>query len=249
MTDPEILLEDENIVVFNKPSGLVVNLSKTYSEETLQDFLKHKYSDLWKETPEEDGTMETEDEEGEYKSDFLGRNGIVHRLDKNTSGVLVVAKNERSFLNIQKQFKKRSVKKFYTALVFGKFEEKNIEIDAPIGRNPKTPFKFAVVTDGKPAKTIISVDSDRIIEDKAISKVNIEPESGRTHQIRVHLSALSHPVVNDEVYGSSRDFEWSDPIFKRLMLHATRLEFTHPVTGEQVKIESKLPQEFDIFTK
>jgi 23S rRNA pseudouridine1911/1915/1917 synthase len=239
--DLKIIFEDKHLLIVDKPPGLVVNVSNTYKEKTLQEMISEKYPDLWE---GKRVSVNSEDVPDEYPSSFKERNGIVHRLDKNTSGVIVVAKEEETFLDLQKQFKNREVEKFYSAIVHGKVKDQEIEIEAPIGRNPKSPFKFAVVAEGKQATTYINVVANLVVDNKDLTYISIRPRTGRTHQIRVHLSALGHPVVHDYIYGSARDFEWSGEVFGRLMLHATKLVFKHPVAGEQVSYSSDLPVEF-----
>jgi len=219
----DVIYEDEYILVINKPSGTVVNRSNTYDDKTLQDILDESYS--------------FEESESEFKD----RSGIVHRLDKETSGCLVIAKDEESFLNLQKQFKDRRVEKEYIALVNGRVGEDALEIEAPIGRNPKSPLKFSVVSSGKPALTKIEKIKDIEIDGNSFSLLKVMPKTGRTHQIRVHLSALNHPVVSDQLYCSKKLFEMNRNVFNRLMLHSSFLSIFHPKTQENMRFEAPLP--------
>jgi 23S rRNA pseudouridine1911/1915/1917 synthase len=218
-----IIYEDEYILVIDKPSGLVVNRSNTYDGETLQDVLEKKY------------------EFGDSDSEFKNRSGIVHRLDKGTSGCLVIAKDEESFLNLQKQFKERKVEKEYVALVNGRVGEEVIEVDAPIGRSPNNPLKFSVVSSGRAALTKIEKIKDVEIDGNEFSLLKINPKTGRTHQIRVHLSALNHPVVSDILYCSKKLLEMNRNVATRLMLHSRFLNIFHPKTQKNMRFEAPLP--------
>lgn len=244
----KIIFQDEFILVLDKPCSVVVNISKTSAQNTIQnviidrfDFLQ-KYKGVDFETSEYkklDITLQ------EYE-EFLSRAGIVHRLDKETSGVLLVAKDPLSFKNLKHQFKQRTVQKEYLALVLGKLKDSKIEIDAPIKRNPKRPLKFAVVQDGKPALTLIDKIQEIKIMDNWYTLVRVFPKTGRTHQIRVHLSAINHPIANDNLYLNKINFQQSSQVFTRLMLHARAITFVHPKTEQVVNYISQLPLEFEI---
>jgi len=222
-----ILFEDDWVVIIDKPSGLIVNRSKTAKEKTLQDFLDEKYT---------------------FDGDevFVNRSGTVHRLDKDTSGVLIVAKQEDAFAQLQKHFKKRKVKKEYTAIVHGGLENEIIEIDAPIGRSPVNFIKFAIVVDGKESFTKATKILEKEKHDETLSKVKIEPKTGRTHQIRVHFASINHPVVGDRLYCPKRLYEKDLQNFGRLMLHSNKITIYHPESNEQVTFESKIPSIFNI---
>ena len=218
-----IIYEDDHILVVNKPSGLVVNRSNTYKKKTLQDVLEEEY--------------EFEDSESEFKD----RSGIVHRLDKDTSGCLIIAKDEEAFLALQKQFKERTVEKEYVALVNGRVGEEVLEVNAPIGRSPNNPLKFSVVSSGKSALTKIEKIKDIEIDGNNFSLLKIKPKTGRTHQIRVHLSVLNHPVVSDPIYCSKKLLEMNRNVVSRLMLHARFLNIFHPKTQKNMRFEAPLP--------
>jgi 23S rRNA pseudouridine1911/1915/1917 synthase len=234
----EKIYEDGSILVINKPSGLVVNRSNTNSGRTLQDILEDDY--FLK------SLKSTDDKDSEYVS----RSGIVHRLDKDTSGVLVAAKSLEVFQFLQREFKDRNTLKEYVAVVHGRVEDEVIEINAPLGRNPNTPLKIAVVSDGKPAFTKIErikvieipVEDDRL----TYTLVKVMPKTGRTHQIRIHLAAIGHPIAGDPIYCSNNLLKTDEGVFKRLMLHARFLGFTHPKTGEFQRFEAPLPNEFSL---
>jgi len=154
----------------------------------------------------------------------------------------VVAKNSQTLINLMDQFKNRGVAKSYVALVHGKILNPVIEVSAPIGRNPKNRFRYAVVMGGRAAQTVIKVQ--KTLAGK-YSLVSVEPKTGRTHQIRVHLSAINHPIVGDVLY-SPKSFRLADyQNYGRLMLHAHRVEFIHPSKGEKVAFEANIPSEFE----
>lgn len=232
----EKIYEDGVILVINKPSGLVVNRSNTNSGRTLQDILEEDY--FLKSLKSTD----SEDEE------YVNRSGIVHRLDKDTSGVLVAAKSLEAFQFLQKEFKDRNILKEYVAVVHDRVEDEIIEIDAPLGRNPNTPLKIAVVSGGKTAFTRIEKIKDIEIEldnnKIAYTLVKVSPKTGRTHQIRIHLAAIGHPIAGDSIYCSNNLLKLDENLFKRLMLHARYLGFTHPKTQKFQRFEAPLPKEF-----
>jgi 23S rRNA pseudouridine1911/1915/1917 synthase len=233
------IYEDDWLIVFDKPIGLVVNRSSTALSGTLQDYMDESGVTI----PDEEVD---EAEPAEYESDFASRSGIVHRLDKDTSGVLVVAKDIETFKDLQKQFKNRQVKKTYIALVNGRVEEPLLEIDAPIKRNPKNFLKLAVVADGRSAQTDIEKIKDVVIEDQKFTLVKVFPKTGRTHQIRVHLTAISHPVAGDPIYCTANVLKMNEKYFNRLMLHALSITIKHPKTGEFVEYTAELPSEFNL---
>jgi 23S rRNA pseudouridine1911/1915/1917 synthase len=179
------------------------------------------------------------------------RPGIVHRLDRDTSGVMVVAKNQLAYIHLIEQFAERKVKKEYIALVYGHMPSKSQLIDLPIGRHPNQRTKMAVMTKtGRPSLTLYKVSREWTY----FSLLDIEIKTGRTHQIRVHLAHLNHPVVGDEVYGTGRSKQLSNKKLERLItilgrqfLHAFKLAFTHPSTGELMSFSSPLPQKLEEF--
>ncbi|MFH1899184.1 MAG: RluA family pseudouridine synthase [Patescibacteria group bacterium] len=232
----EKIYEDGIILVINKPSGLVVNRSNTNSGRTLQDIL------------EEDYFLKSLESGVNLDEEYVNRSGIVHRLDKDTSGVLVAAKTPEAFQFLQKEFKERNILKEYIAVVHNRVEDEIIEIDAPLGRNPNTPLKIAVVSDGKPAFTKVEKIKEVEIELEAnkitYTLVKVLPKTGRTHQIRIHLAAIGHPIAGDTIYCSNNLLKVDENLFKRLMLHARFLSFTHPKTHEFQRFEAPLPKEF-----
>lgn len=225
MEEPKIIFEDEDILVLDKPAGLTVNRSETTKDNTLQDFLDYKYKN-----PNDN-------------SEFSQRSGIVHRLDKETSGILVVAKNSESFEKLKNQFKERNTKKTYEALVHGNLKTTEGEINAPVGRLPWNRMRFGVLAGGREAVTRYRVIKQLTINDEELTLLELEPHTGRTHQIRVHLKHIGHPVFGDPLYGGRKVSKNDRKILQRVFLHAKKLEFNHPNTGERLSFESELPKE------
>lgn len=205
--------EDEHIAVLNKSAGLVVHPGVGNESGTLVNALIARYPHL----------IETE------------RKGIVHRLDKDTSGLMVVGLNEPAITAMMAQFKARTVDKTYIALTERPPRTLTGTIDAPIGRDPKQRKRMAVVRDGKPALTEFEVIEQDFKGEQAL--VHCKIHTGRTHQIRVHLAFIGAPIVGDTVYG----YRKQRLRLKRLFLHSAQLAFEHPVTGEAMAFESALP--------
>lgn len=225
MEKPKIIFEDQDILVLDKPSGLTVNRSETAKEGTLQDFLDKRF-----ENPN-DG------------SEFSKRSGIVHRLDKETSGIMVVAKTSDAFENLKNQFKQRETNKTYIALVHGKLKSGEGEINAPLGRLPWNRLRFGVLAGGREAKTFYRAVKILSINNEPLTLLEAQPQTGRTHQIRVHLKHIGHPIFADPLYGGRKVSREDRKILQRVFLHAKNLEFNHPGTGERIKLEAELPQE------
>ena len=207
-----ILYEDDDLLVVDKPAGLAVHPAPGHPGHTLVNAILSHLPSL----------AET--------SNSL-RPGIVHRLDKDASGITVVAKNNAAQLNLIDQFKARSVVKAYLVLVKGRLTPENGIIDAPIGRGPRNRKRMAVVTEGRAARTRYHVN--KYMDNYTL--LEVRTETGRTHQIRVHLSAIGYPVVGDTTYGAKSAF------LSRQFLHACRLGFHLPSTGEYVEFTSELP--------
>lgn len=222
-----ILFEDENLLVIDKPSGLVVNKSITQRGETLQEMV-HDYLLL---APEDMGIGE--------------RSGIVHRLDKDTSGIILIAKTQKMFEFLQEAFKNHQIKKTYLALLHGRMIEDIVTVDAPIGRNPRNRLKFAILEGGREAKTeFVLIERYKIKhgnEYNYYSYVSVLPQSGRTHQIRVHSASLNQPVVSDPIYLGRRRLKEDLKMCQRLFLHASEISFTDPETAETRQFKSDLP--------
>ncbi|MDE2590184.1 MAG: RluA family pseudouridine synthase, partial [Patescibacteria group bacterium] len=190
---------------------------------------------------------------GEYNiaDEFYSRGGIVHRLDKETSGVLVVAKNPESFGKLKEQFMTRTTEKVYQALAHGKITPPEGEINAPVGRLPFNRMHFGVIAGGREAVThykVLSYYQAKFGKQKeALSLVELYPKTGRTHQIRVHLKYLNHPIVADPLYAGRKVGREDRRVLSRLFLHAVRLTFSHPKTGEKMIIEAPFPEELATF--
>lgn len=227
----EVLYEDEHLVVVSKPRGLVVHPAPGHPSGTLVNALLHRCRDL---------------------SGIGGvlRPGIVHRLDKDTSGLMVVAKHDSSHRSLQNQFRGRTVSKVYLAVVLGQLVGEG-SVERPVGRHPVHRKKMAVdVPAGRPART-----SWRVLQSLAGATTLLEVtiETGRTHQIRVHLASLGHPLVGDSVYGGTKRARGvADPRLRRRLLeeqtqalHAWRLSFRHPTTGEMLDFVANPPRDLD----
>lgn len=214
----EIVYEDSDIIVVNKPKGLVVHPANGNPDGTLVNAVMN----ICKESLSGIG--------GEK------RPGIVHRLDKDTSGLLIVAKNDKAHINMSEQIKDRKVNKKYIALVKGIIKEDEATINMPIARSKKDRKKMAVDKNGKEAVTHFKV----IKRYDKYTLLEIKIDTGRTHQIRVHMSEIGHPVVGDEVYSNGKN-EFG---VKGQMLHAKSLDFTHPITGVQMHLEADIPDYF-----
>lgn len=228
---PEVLSEDEYLMALNKPSGMVVNRGFS-TDETLQEYIDKNF-----------------DFPLAHNAEL--RNGIVHRLDKETSGVILVAKTREILEELQRQLKEREVEKVYLGLVHGEVREKEGIIEAPIGRMPRNRRRFGVVPGGREATTEYKVTqllSDAVTQEK-LSLVEFHPKTGRTHQIRVHAKHIGHPVVSDPVYAgrktNRRDRKWCS----RLFLHAASIVFKHPISGEKIRVEAELPEDLRVVLK
>lgn len=207
----DIIYEDENMLVVNKPSGMLTHPTELELKDTLVNALLYKYK--------------------ENLSDINGyfRRGILHRLDRNTSGLLMVAKNNETHEFLSQQIKDRLVSKKYLAIVKGIIKDNSGTINLPIGRNPNQPHKMAVVEDGKPSLTEFKV----LERFKDSTYLELDLKTGRTHQIRVHLSYLKHPIANDTLYGGS-GFKLKT---QEQVLQAYKLSFTKPFSNDTIKLE------------
>ena len=214
----EIIYEDKDIIVVNKPKGLVVHPANGNPDGTLVNAIMA----ICKDSLSGIG--------GEI------RPGIVHRLDKDTSGILIIAKNDKAHINLSEQIKNHEVQKTYIALVRGIVKENEATINMPIGRSTKDRKKMAVTKNGKEAITHFKVleryDNYTLLE--------VKIETGRTHQIRVHLTQIGYPIVGDTTYSNGKN-EWN---IQGQCLHAKSLKFKHPITGKEMYLEAEIPEYF-----
>jgi 23S rRNA pseudouridine1911/1915/1917 synthase len=226
-----ILFEDGSFLVVNKPPGVVVNRAESVKGETVQDWLEKKRK-------AQSAKCKVEDK------DFYDRAGIVHRIDKETSGVLLIAKTPQAFHELQRQFKERRVKKTYLALVHGRLTPQEGKIRAPIGRLPWNRERFGIVPGGREAVTKFIIQNSKLkINDEDVTLVELYPETGRTHQIRVHLQYINHPIVGDFLYCGRKTAREDRRHVARTMLHAAKISFTHPATGLRVAFEAPIPDD------
>ena len=215
----DVIYEDTDIIVVNKPKGMVVHPANGNPDGTLVNAIMN----ICKDSLSGIG--------GEI------RPGIVHRIDKDTSGLLIIAKNDKAHINLSEQIKNREITKKYVALSRGVIKENNATIDMPIGRSDKDRKKMAVRKDGKNAVTHFDV----IKRYNGYTYLDIKIDTGRTHQIRVHLAEIGYPIVGDSVYSNGRN-----PFgVEGQMLHAKSLEFKHPITGKVLKLEAPIPEYFE----
>ncbi len=242
----KILFEDDQILVLDKPAGVVVDKSETQTKGTLENWLEERYPDL-------DGG--------------LTRMGIVHRLDKDTSGIILVAKTQEALEKLQNQFQTRVVKKEYLALVHGLVVEGGL-VEGAIGRNPGNREKFVVLEDGKEAATEYQpisnlkfkissfeeiFDDLNKIQTRKLERSNYNqftlvrcfPKTGRTHQIRVHLKYIGFPIVADEKYAGRKTYRLDHRWCPRQFLHAAKIGFEHPQSGEWMEFECPLPEDLE----
>jgi 23S rRNA pseudouridine1911/1915/1917 synthase len=211
--DLRVAFEDEHLLVVDKPAGVVVHPAPGHKVGTLVH-----------------GLLELGAEGGEEAD----RPGIVHRLDRDTSGLLVVARSEEAYERLKQQVAGRELERTYLALVRGRPRSRRGRIEAPIGRDRKDPMRHSLDTE-TPREAITHFEVEQLFDHHALLRVRLE--TGRTHQIRVHLAAIDLPVAGDALYGVP------EPGLERQFLHATRLAFSHPLTGERIEAESRLPDD------
>lgn len=220
---PAIVYEDRNLLVLNKPAGWVVNDADTTDAPTIQGWLGKNF-------------------QFPVFKFYECRNGVVHRLDKETSGLLLVAKTKETFDYLQSLFKQRKVAKSYTALLHGRVEPKEGEIEAEVGRLPWNRRRFGVLQGGRYSKTRYKVKGEYASSKGVFSLVDFYPETGRTHQIRIHARYIGHPIVGDEFYAGRKTARADRKWCPRLFLHASQIAFVHP-SGRKVSYQSKLPDD------
>ena len=225
----DIIFEDDEIIVVNKQSDLIVHPARGYKTGTLVNALVFHANKL-----------------SSINGDF--RPGIVHRLDRNTTGVMIVAKTDTSHWMLSRQFAERTTQKTYLAVVHGVPQLSADRINEPIGTKPHQREKMAVRQDGKESVTFYKV----LEEFRGYSLIELSPKTGRTHQIRVHMRYIKHPIVADDMYGGKVVYPWQiedreaepeDPLMNRVALHAWRLEINHPVSKERLTFEADPPED------
>ncbi len=214
----DIVYEDEDVLVVNKPRGMVVHPAPGNPDGTLVNAIMHHCA----------GRLST--------INGVIRPGIVHRIDKDTSGLLVIAKNDAAHASLAAQLEEHSITRRYRAIVYNSFADDSGTVDAPIGRDPKNRLRMAVIQGGRRAVTHYKV-LERL---GRFSYIEAQLETGRTHQIRVHMAYIKHPLLGDFVYGPPKNNLGADG----QMLHAKVLGFVHPRTGEYMEFDSELPEEF-----
>ncbi len=237
-----ILYQDGDLTVIDKPAGVTVNRADTVGEGTVQDWAEKKIlNDKYRILNEKINSVKKDNSVFSIQySVFHSRSGIVHRLDKETSGCLIIAKTPAAFAELQRQFKDREVKKEYLALVHGKVEPSSGAIRVPLSRSRLDRQKFTVSSGGRMAETSYEVISYYSLLLTPYSLLRLFPKTGRTHQIRVHLKYFGHPIVADAKYGGKRaaaDRPWCP----RMFLHAAKITFIHPLSGKSLSIEAPLP--------
>ena len=236
-----VIFEDSEIVVLDKPSGVVCNRAETVTSETLQDWWDDKYKS---------SNLKFSNSQIEDEKYFVERSGLVHRLDRETSGVMVMAKTASAFVSLLRQFKERGVQKEYLALTHGYWKAREGQINLPIARRRDDRKKMGVREDGRESVTNYEVITEYVswefprelkVDDRGyvgFSLVRFKPKTGRTHQIRVHAKQMGHPIVGDMDYAGRKrnreDRKWCN----RVMLSAERIEFEHPRNGKRIHFES-----------
>jgi 23S rRNA pseudouridine1911/1915/1917 synthase len=222
--EPTIIYQDKSLFVINKPAGWIVNEATTTKDQpVLQTWLQQFDYPLAK--------------------DALLRQGIVHRLDKETSGVLIVAKTKESFTKLQAEFKNREVKKTYVALVHGKLTPEEGQVNVPVGRLPWRRDRFGVVAGGRSSLTFYKVLEFFPGNNGGHTLVEFKPRTGRTHQIRIHCKHIGHSIVSDEFYAGRKTARNDRMWCPRLFLHAKDISFIHPATKKSVSFSSALPED------
>lgn len=225
----EILYRDKDLLVFNKPAGLITHPDGRTDEPSLSEWLAKKF-------PETIGVGEPFERDGIV----IQKPGIVHRLDRETSGAIVVARNQKSFLNLKEQFQNREVRKFYHTFVWGELKNDEGKIDRPIGRNAKDARLWSAQRGAKGAMREALTLYRVLWRGRGISFVETEPKTGRTHQIRVHFKAINYPVICDKLYSPNRGCVLG---FGRTALHSRKIEFKN-LAGEIVSVEAPYPADF-----
>ncbi len=247
----QVLFEDEVLLIINKPAGITVNKSDTtHNEVTVQDWAE-EHIDLIKKSDDALEIKHYTDSEYDPKQGFYQRGGIVHRLDKETSGILLIAKNPEAFVALQEQFKERTVHKTYKALVHGRVLPENGEIRVPVGRLPWDRKRFGIVAGGRESVTKYTTLKKYFLESKKnkepLTMLELYPETGRTHQIRVHMKYINRPIFADFLYAGRKVSRDDRAYLSRVFLHAAGISFLHPVTKKDMILTCPFPVELDEF--
>lgn len=223
--EPKIIFQDSSFFVVNKPSGWITNEADTTTDQpVLQAWVKENF-------------------EYPLKGDRERRDGVVHRLDKETSGILIVAKNQAAFEKLQSEFKNRRVKKTYLALLHGQVEPDSGEINAEVGRLPWRRDRFGVLPGGRQSVSEYKVLKFYPADRGGYSLVEFSPKTGRTHQIRIHAKHIGHAIVADEFYAGRKTARNDKLWCPRLFLHAASIKFIHPESDREVEYKSELPED------
>lgn len=241
----DIVFEDEYLAVINKPAGMVVHPGAGVKSGTLANAIAFHFNFEQSAVSNQQSAVSSQ-----QKSEL--RVGIVHRLDKDTSGLIVVAKNDEVHESLSDQFREREVYKSYVALVHGSPLDNSGKIDAPIGRNKHNRLRMKIANYGRNALSLWKVRK----RFEKFTLLDVEIKTGRTHQIRVHLASINHPIVGDEIYNEGRDNTVNDTdtrnairSMNRFFLHAEKLSFTHPKTKQRMEFVQPLPDELNDFLK
>lgn len=224
--EPKIIFQDDSLFIIDKPAGWIVNEAATTKNQPVLQIWLRKF-------------------DYPLVDDLASRHGIVHRLDKETSGVMIVAKNKESFDKLQAEFKSREVQKTYIALVHGKLEPLEGNITVPVGRLPWRRDRFGVVAGGRNSETDYKVLKFYAGERGGNSLVEFHPKTGRTHQIRIHCKYIKHAIVADEFYAGRKTARNDRKWCPRLFLHAASIKFIHPETGKSAEFKSELPTDLE----
>jgi len=247
----DVVYEDDDLIVVNKPAGMVVHPAAGISSGTLANAIAYRLriADCGMRIENQDATAFV-NPQSEFRIPQSVRPGIVHRLDRDTSGLIVIAKTESAHENLADQFRAREVFKSYVALVHGRVGQESGRVEEPIARDPRNRTRMAVVRGGRPALSLYRVRQ----RFERFTLLDVEIKTGRTHQIRVHLQWLKHPVVGDATYGGGRDKTVADAQLRarisrlgRQFLHAEQLGFRHPRTNEQLRFKAPLPDDLAKF--
>lgn len=235
-----IIFEDEWMCVIEKPAGMVTNNAESVKEETVQGWFSAKHQIQNSNNQINNNNLEFSN----LNLEFINKGGVVHRLDKDTSGILVLAKTVEAYEGLKKQFMERTTRKEYTALVHGEFKEETGELSTPIERNPVDKKKFYVGKDlSRMAITEWRALGSYQLPGNSYQLMELLPHTGRTHQLRVHMQYLHHPIVSDPIYGYRKTWEEDLQWCPRLFLHAGKLKICHPITKEPMEFKAELPND------